>query len=162
MKYVFILIVVMLIIGYVLKPDFPRTCLVLIVFIFTLFLPIILSLIKRKDNDNILRVLYYEQYYYVMKHRYNDDIPIMESQVAFMQNMLIPLALFLFVTPKCVLKWMTDVECCLYKSCFGWMLILLYVALIIAILVRQDKIVYRVKTDYMYLKQLEKYEETHK
>lgn len=42
---------------------------------------------------------YYDAYYFVANHRYNDDIFIMEGQVAFMQNMILPLS-FLVLWPN--------------------------------------------------------------
>ena len=39
---------------------------------------------------------YYSAYYFVAKHKYSDDISIMEGQIAFLQSMVLPLILFLF------------------------------------------------------------------
>lgn len=144
--------IVMPVVGCVLTVE-AEVCVFLIPLFF--FIIVLMSLIMKDCDNSILRKQYYEKYYYVMKHRYNDDIPIMESQVAFVQNMLIPLALFLFFTPKCVMEWVIDTESCLDKNCFWYMCLLFYGVLLMVIFNRQEKIVYRVKTDYEYLKLLE-------
>ena len=49
--------------------------------------------IKHVKADGVLKNLYYEAYYYVANHSINSSITIMESQVAFMRNMLPPVLL---------------------------------------------------------------------
>ena len=102
------------------------------------------------DNKN-LRKEYYEAYYYVAKNRYNDDIFIMEGQVAFIQNMIIPLLLIAF-SPKCAVSN--------YINCENvWIVkILLAIGILMLILTvfqRQNKIYERVWEDYKYLRRLE-------
>lgn len=115
---------------------------------------------KHLNEDNIselLRKQYYKAYYYVMKHRYNDNIPIMEGQVAFIQNMTLPLALFLFFPPQYLLTYLPidKSDCC--DVILYWLLFLiLFIALILTAFCRQRKIVQLVWEDYEYLKQLEK------
>lgn len=47
-----------------------------------------------KESKESIVSEYYDAYYFVAKHKYCDDIFIMEGQVAFMQNMILPLSLF--------------------------------------------------------------------
>ena len=133
-----------------------------ILLISMIFLCLIVNEVIRKDlnKDSVLEQLrkqYYKAYYYVMKHRYNDNIPIMEGQVAFIQNMTLPLALFLFFPPQYMLTYLTinKSDCC--DVILYWVLFLiLFVALISTAFCRQRKIVQLVWEDYEYLKQLEK------
>lgn len=56
------------------------------------------SVAPSKENHEILN-RYYEAYYYASKNGYNNDVSIIEGQVAFMQSMIIPISLFL-ILPK--------------------------------------------------------------
>ena len=118
----------------------------------------VMSIRKNVNKDNVLELLrqqYCEAYYYVMKHRYNDNISIIEGQVAFIQNMTLPLALFLFFPPQWILTYLSINECCDIISYF-FLFLILFVALILTAFCRQRKIVQLVWEDYEYLKQLEK------
>lgn len=96
---------------------------------------------------------YFSKYYYVMKCRYNDDITIMEGQVAFIQNMLFPITLFLLVPPQLICdKLYAGV--CFFKCEYWYFALLMFVALIYTVFLRQKKIVERVLEDFEYLKQI--------
>ena len=93
---------------------------------------------------------YYKAYYYALKNRYSDDIPTMEGQVAFMQNMILPLLLLLALSSKGHLSNYCDQECT----------IILLAAIVILLLLptiysRQNTIYRRVWEDYEFLKRLE-------
>lgn len=90
---------------------------------------------------------YYKAYYYVAKNKYSDDVFIMEGQVAFMQSMIIPLILYLFV-PKCELECLLCLNACLVKM----VLSVFIVIMLVVINLRQMKIYQRVWEDYAYLK----------
>lgn len=81
---------------------------------------------------------YYSKYYYVLKCRYSNDIPIMEGQVAFIQNMIIPISLALIFP-------LTD--CVAIQSVIALILPLL----ILTVFHIQKKIYRRVLLDYKYL-----------
>lgn len=90
---------------------------------------------------------YYKAYYYVAKKSYSKDVSVMEGQVAFMQSMIIPLVLCLFV-PKCVLECLLCLNACLIKMVLSVFIVLMFVV----INLRQMKIYQRVWEDYAYLK----------
>lgn len=129
-------------------------CLIISITFLIIFICGIVELKKKQENDTFqhIRKQYYDKYYYVMKNRYNDDIPIMEGQVAFLQNMLYPLALFLFVSPQILLEKLTTEEgCCFYKNIWWWFIALLFLLLIGTIFYRQKKIDERISEDYDFL-----------
>ena len=133
-------------------------CLIISITFLTVFICGITEPNKKQENDTSqhIRKQYYDKYYYVMKNRYNDDIPIMEGQVAFLQNMLYPLALFLFVTLQILLKELISEEgCCFYKNIW-WFIALLFLLLIGAIFYRQNKIDERISEDYEFLMKIRK------
>lgn len=93
---------------------------------------------------------YYRAYYYVVRNRYDNDILIMEGQVAFMQNMILP-ALFFF----CILD--DSMNLGFKHICIVRCLIAIGVILLIpAIYMRQYKIYRCVWEDYENLKETEK------
>lgn len=94
---------------------------------------------------------YYESYYYVLKNRYSDDIPIMEGQVAFMQSMIIPLLLLALLPCEVLNDYIPHGSEC----CVRWLLISLIVLMILAIILRQRKIYERVWEDAKFLKLLQ-------
>lgn len=72
------------------------TCIVLS----TLFIILSLCIIRYWNNEditnaNVIRNEYYKAYYYVQQNSKNTDISVIEGQVAFLQSMLIPLALMI-------------------------------------------------------------------
>lgn len=89
---------------------------------------------------------YYKAYYKVIQHKYNNDIPIMEGQVAFMQSLLLPLVL---ITPVVAndssLQWSCPCIRTLVMSLF-------IISVILTIYARQMKIYNRVWEDDKYLK----------
>lgn len=103
-----------------------------------------------KDSKDSIVSDYYDAYYFVVKHRYCDDIFIMEGQVAFMQNMILPLSLFAFWPDNI---WATfgihyEVRC----FCVKFLLLLLCIALCICVYYRLKKIHELVWENYEYLK----------
>lgn len=93
---------------------------------------------------------YYDVYYFVAKHRYCDDIFIMEGQVAFMQNMILPLSLFVFWPDNIWATFGIQYE----ERCFcvKFLLLLLCIALCICVYLRIKKIHGLVWENYEYLK----------
>lgn len=96
---------------------------------------------------------YLNKYYYVARNTYRKDIFVMEGQVAFMQNMIIPLVVLVLVfICNFMIKYdtfpLTPATCLVPLS----LLILLFPA----IFHRQIKIYRCVFEDYDYLKKLEK------
>lgn len=108
---------------------------------------LIYALMSSKGSDPIVLQKYYSAYYFVAKNKYNDDISIMEGQIAFLQNMVFPLVLFCFA-PKDFLEE-------LIPGISGVLLLLLLIISILAIIIvvfcRQMKIYQRVWDDYEYL-----------
>lgn len=106
---------------------------------------------------------YYERYYYVKKNRYGNDIEVIESQVAFLQSLILPILLML--TSQCSPRKLmtlfgTD---CKYELCpcgFVAITLLTLAAIIVAIILRQQKIYDRVWEDYYYLSKINKEELT--
>lgn len=98
---------------------------------------------KEKKED--LLSAYYEAYYHVAIHRYSNDIFIMEGQVAFMQNMLLPLFCLLFIP---------DIQYYFSESStlLRWLLTIGLISLPPTIYLRQYKIYQRVWEDYNYFK----------
>lgn len=98
-------------------------------------------LIHNNQDQVVVDKKYYKAYYYVLKNRYSNDIPIMESQVAFIQNMLIPILMFLF------LPW----------EIYGLMQVIIVIMiplLVWAIFHIQMKIYRRVWEDNLYLQEM--------
>lgn len=93
---------------------------------------------------------YYDAYYFVAKHRYCDDIFIMEGQVAFMQNMILPLSLFVS-WPDSIWKGF-DICGPTRVFCVKFLLLLLCIALCICVYYRLKKIHGLVWENYEYLK----------
>lgn len=102
----------------------------------------------KNDNERIVEH-YYKAYYYVAKNKYSNDVFIMEGQVAFMQSMIVPLILYLFV-PKCELEYLFELYDCLIYWIKGVLLVSIII-LLVAINLRQMKIYQRVWEDYAYL-----------
>lgn len=113
------------------------------------------NIFPKKEDKEILDK-YYEQYYYVAKHRYNDDIFIMEGQIAFMQCMIIPLFCLLCIS-KCDWYCLDDDTLNVVRV----LLSLLLCFLIPTIFLRQIKIYQRVEEDCDNLKKIEEYDKTH-
>jgi len=99
-----------------------------------------------QDHYIAFKRKYYEAYYYVSQHSASSSITVMESQVAFIRNMLIPLLLITIDIGDYFVNF------CKYQFlCF----VLIYF-LLSAMISRQNKIYERVWEDCIYLKILEK------
>ena len=97
---------------------------------------------------------YYREYYYVKKEGYGTDIEVMEGQVAFLQSLILPLLLIL-CTQLCHSKNLLSIFGIDYKiinECFIPLMILIFIAVLVSIFSRQQKIYDRVWEDYNYLK----------
>lgn len=114
--------------------------------------------IEKKENK-VLIDAYYEAYYFVQQKNRNGDVFVMEAQVAFLQSMFIPIALFLCLPTECVETIFSisigNNEC---YVCFLLKvpLALLWLSILPTIYSRINKIYNRVWEDYEYLKRLEK------
>lgn len=122
---------------------------------------LLLELFKNCKCDNPkpvnLKDEYYKCYYYVKKNGYGNDIEVIESQVAFLQSLILPILLML--TSQCSLRNLMTLFGldCKYELCpcgFVAITLLTLAAIIAAIFLRQQKIYDRVWEDYYYLKQL--------
>ena len=122
-------------------------CIALLVVIFFL-----LSVIKPKRvlQREILDK-YYTAYYYVKKNTYSNSISAIESQVAFMQSLIIPLFIFLATPLERIDYYLVGLKASDLKIAVYILLIIL----IICIPCRINKIYYLVWSDYEYLKRLE-------
>ena len=106
---------------------------------------LIYALMSSKGSDPIVLQKYYSAYYFVAKNKYNDDIPIMEGQIAFLQSMVLPLILFFFVPINSL--FIPGISYCL----FHLLLTICILTIPVVILCRQMKIYQRVWEDYEYL-----------
>ena len=132
---------------------YKLTSLPLIVYIIILAIIVIVQYFYRRKKCDIKNTLsidaYYEAYYYVSKHKMGNEISIIEGQVAFMQNMFLPLSLMLvlplstyeyYICNAYIIKILISVGICL---------------LLPTIYYRQNKIYEHVWEDYEYLKRIE-------
>lgn len=93
---------------------------------------------------------YYKAYYFVAKNSINSSLSIMECQVAFIRNMLLPL-LFLIVQ-FCSLLDILELRIDCTRNVILILYILGVVFLVMVMFNRQNKIYRRVFEDYAYLK----------
>lgn len=99
-KYLFILLMIYLLYMAISKVNVANHHIIsLICFVVTALL--VYVIIQDKINPTHINLTtiddYYKAYYNAMQYRYSDDIPIMESQVAFIQNLTIPIIVFIFI-----------------------------------------------------------------
>lgn len=99
------------------------------------------TLVFKKNIGDDSMDNYYKAYYDVAKKGYNNDITIMEGQVAFLQSMLLP-----------VIAMSASLICCgkMQPSCL-WVSFVLILSMIATIYMRQMKIYRRVWEDDKYL-----------
>lgn len=142
----------------------PTSCCVLIIFCVVLFIILLVSLRNvynqpvDKDfyKETDLLNCYYQEYYYVRKECYGNDIEILESQVAFLQSLIIPMVLILvtyLMTDKNLLDlFFIKDHYSILPCCFTILYSILFGAISVSIFLRQQKIYDRVWEDYHYLK----------
>ena len=140
-----------------------KSPLIIVSAFFVFYIAVLLrELFKNRKGGNVntinLKNKYYECYYYVKKNRYGNDIEVIESQVAFLQSLILPILLML--TSQCSpRKLMTlfglEDKCEICPCFFVAITLLTLAAIIVAIFLRQQKIYDRVWEDYYYLKQLQ-------
>ena len=120
-------------------------CIVWFLIAFALIIASFILSCRWRVEDKICDT-YYKAYYKVIQHKYNNDIPIMEGQVAFMQSLLLPLVL---ITPVVAndsnLQWSCPSIRTLVMGIFIF-------SVILTIYARQMKIYNRVWEDDKYLK----------
>lgn len=104
----------------------------------------------RLKCDKNLNVDYFDAWYYVNNSSKSTVVPILEGQVAFMRNLIIPLSLLVCHLTICICCYNGVMDTCMYAFPCACCLILV-VLLLVAINERQNKIVYRVFEDYKYL-----------
>ena len=102
---------------------------------------------SKNSNPEVLQQ-YYSAYYFVVKNKYNDDISIMEGQIAFFQSMVLPLILFLFVPIDSLNELIPGISGVVLHP----LLTISIMAIFIVVVCRQMKIYQRVFDDYEYLK----------
>ncbi len=114
--------------------------------------------LEKITTQQCLKDKYYKAYYYARKYAYGNDIEIIESQVAFLQSMIVPL---IFIGIKffcCIVNFLIkvlEIKCC-WVNCMITVVIYLFIlaCMLCFIFNRQKKIYDRVWEDYYYLKQL--------
>lgn len=129
--------------------------LVMVLCLMTLAIPLFYT----KTEDKALLDAYYEAYYYVQQNSERSNIPVIESQVAFLQSMLLPLLLMQSLPTSSVEKMFslelgTNANYIVFIIKVFW--VSLCVSIIPMVIYRQNKIYELVWYDYEYLKRLEK------
>ena len=116
--------------------------------------------LEKITTQYCLRDKYYVAYYYAKKNAYGNDIEIMESQVAFLQALFLPVIIvFLLSLFPCIdllhpLNLQTcSCHCrCMYLLTIWTSSAIAIILIIWLMIVRQRKIYRRVWEDYHYLK----------
>ena len=112
---------------------------------------------KAKSSD--LKDKYYSCYYYVKKNGYGNDIEVIESQVAFLQSLILPILLMmatLWSSRDLATLFWPSYKCKTCPCLFIIISVFALLAIIAAIFLRQQKIYERVWEDYHYLTKLDK------
>lgn len=111
---------------------------------------------SNRDSDTTKGTLesYYQAYYYAATHRYGNDIFIIEGQVAFLQNMFLPLALFCVLPEYFYCGYLNNL--CIVRG----LAIMGILLLIPTVFYRQNTIYRRVWEDYEFLKRVNHEENT--
>lgn len=116
--------------------------------------------LEKITTQQCLKDKYYKAYYYARKYAYGNDIEIIESQVAFLQSMIVPL---IFIGIKffcCIVNFLIkvlEIKCC-WVNCMITVVIYLFIlaCMLCFIFNRQKKIYDRVWEDCHYLKLVNK------
>ena len=116
--------------------------------VFVLFLFIAWFVRQIKDKQKLVK--YYEQYYYVAKNSTNNNISIIEAQIAFMRNMLFPLIIFSILKEKTLFPdYFPELNETGLIAAGSFLLF-------VTIIIRQHKVHIIVWDDYKYLNLLKK------
>ena len=102
---------------------------------------------KTKDYDYYK--LYFISYYYALKNKYSDDIPIMEGQIMFLRNMILIFILYAFAP--------SAISCGLHICCNCPTIISLIILSLLSyftMISRQIKVSQRVWEDSFYLSRI--------
>ena len=118
--------------------------------------------LETTTTDEDLVDKYYRAYYYAKKNAYGNDIEIMESQVAFLQALFLPVIIvFLLSLFPCIdllhpLNLQTcSCHCrCMYLLTIWTSSAIAIILIIWLMIVRQSKIYRRVWEDYHYLRKI--------
>ena len=116
--------------------------------------------LEKITTQQCLKDKYYKAYYYARKYAYGNDIEIIESQVAFLQSMIVPL---IFIGIKffcCIVNFLIkvlEIKCC-WVNCMITVVIYLFIlaCMLCCIFNRQKKIYDRVWEDCHFLKLVNK------
>ena len=116
--------------------------------------------LEKITTQQCLKDKYYKAYYYARKYAYGNDIEIIESQVAFLQSMIVPL---IFIGIKffcCIVNFLIkvlEIKCC-WVNCMITVVIYLFIlaCMLCFIFNRHKKIYDRVWEDFHYLKLVNK------
>ena len=122
-------------------------CIIIIAILICAMAELIYTLKSSQNSNSAVLQQYYSAYYFVVKNKYNDDISIMEGQIAFLQSMLLPLVLFFFVPIDFLKEFIPGISCCLLYL----LLTICILAIFAVVFCRQMKIYQRVWEDYEYL-----------
>lgn len=134
----------------------------IVVFTIDLLLIVLLVVIMaaypyEKNENKKLLSSYYKAYYYVQQNYKNSDISVIEGQVAFLQAMFFPIALFLCLPSKSIIDLFSP-TIALNTAYFSFLIrlpfVLLWLCFLPMIVSRQNKIYELVWEDYEYLKQI--------
>lgn len=118
--------------------------------------------LEKITTQQCLKDKYYKAYYYARKYAYGNDIEIIESQVAFLQSLFLPVIfiLSLSIIPSVDLSLPLNLQTgfcdcrCMYVLSIWIGSIITIILMAILMISRQRKIYKRVWEDYHYLRKI--------
>lgn len=118
--------------------------------------------LEKITTQQCLKDKYYKAYYYARKYAYGNDIEIIESQVAFLQSLFLPVIfiLSLSIIPSVDLSLPLNLQTgfcdcrCMYVVSIWIGSIITIILMAILMISRQRKIYKRVWEDYHYLRKI--------
>ena len=118
--------------------------------------------LEKITTQQCLKDKYYKAYYYARKYAYGNDIEIIESQVAFLQSLFLPVIfiLSLSIIPSVDLSLPLNLQTgfcdcrCMYVLSIWTGSIITIILMAILMISRQRKIYKRVWEDYHYLRKI--------
>ena len=118
--------------------------------------------LEKITTQQCLKDKYYKAYYYARKYAYGNDIEIIESQVAFLQSLFLPVIFILSLStipsvdlfsPLNLQKGFCDCRCMYVLSI--WIGSIITIILMAILMISRQRIIYkRVWEDYHYLRKI--------
>ena len=118
--------------------------------------------LEKITTQQCLKDKYYKAYYYARKYAYGNDIEIIESQVAFLQSLFLPVIFILSLStipsvdlfsPLTLQKGFCDCRCMYVLSI--WIGSIITIILMAILMISRQRIIYkRVWEDYHYLRKI--------